>query len=51
MIEIMPFIATCLDLEIVIQSEVNQTEKHKYPMIFFICGILKSYTNELPMSL
>ena len=43
--EIMPFVATWLDLEIVIQSEVNQTEKDKYPMIFLTCGILKSYTN------
>ena len=28
--EIMPFAATKMDLEIVIQSEVSQTEKEKY---------------------
>ena len=34
-----------MDLEIVILSEVNQTEKDKY-MISLICGI-KEHTNEL----
>ena len=28
--EIMPFVATWMDLEITILSEVNQTEKNKY---------------------
>ena len=37
--EIMPFVATCLDLEIIILSEVCQTEKDKYHMILFICRI------------
>ena len=36
-----PFAATWMDLEIVIVSEVHQTEKEKYHMISFICGILK----------
>ena len=36
--EIMPFVATCLDLEIIILNEVSQTETHKY-MISLICGI------------
>ena len=36
--EIMPFAATWMDLEIVILSEVNQTEKDKYHMISLICG-------------
>ena len=36
--EIMPFAATWMDLEIVILSEVNQTEKDKYH-ILLICGI------------
>ena len=36
--EIMPFAATWMDLEIIILSEVNQTEKDKY-MISLICGI------------
>ena len=37
--EIMPFAATWMDLEIVILSEVSQTEKDKYHMISLICGI------------
>ena len=37
--EIMPFAATWMDLEIIILSEVSQTEKDKYRMITFICRI------------
>ena len=37
--EIMPFAATWMDLEIVILSEVSQTEKEKYCMISLTCGI------------
>ena len=37
--EIMPFAATWTDLEIVILSEVSQTEKNKYHMLSLICGI------------
>ena len=37
--ETMPFAATWMDLEIVILSEVGQTEKDKYHMISLICGI------------
>ena len=37
--EIMSFVATGVDLEIVILSEVSQTEKDKYRMISHICGI------------
>ena len=37
--EIMPFAATWMDLEIVILSEVSQTQKDKYHTISLICGI------------
>ena len=37
--KIMPFAATWMDLEIVLLSEVSQTEKDKYHMISLICGI------------
>ena len=37
--EIMLFAATWIDLEIVILSEVRQTEKEKYCLISLICGI------------
>ena len=36
--EIMPFAAIWMDLEIIILSEVSQTEKDKYHMISLICG-------------
>ena len=35
--EIMPFAATWMDLEIIIQNEVSQ--KDKYHMMSLICGI------------
>ena len=35
--EIMPFAETWMDLEIIILSEVSQTEKFKYRMISLIC--------------
>ena len=34
--EIIPFIATWIDLEIIILSEVSQTEKDKYHMIIYV---------------
>ena len=37
--EIMPFAATWMQLEIIILSEVSQTEKDKYHMMSLICGI------------
>ena len=37
--KIMPFAATWMDPEIVILSEVSQTEKDKYHTISLICGI------------
>ena len=35
----MPFAATWMDLEIVILSEISQTEKDKYHMISLIRGL------------
>ena len=37
--EIMPFAATWTDLEIIIQSEVSQTEKDNYHVMSLICGL------------
>ena len=37
----MSFAATWIDLEIVIMSEISQTEKDKNHMILLICGIFK----------
>ena len=37
----MPFAATWMGVEIVILSEIRQTEKEKYHMTFLICGIQK----------
>ena len=37
--EILLFAATWMDLEIIILSEVSQTEKSKYYMLSLICGI------------
>ena len=37
--EIMPFVATWMDLEIIILSEVSQKEKDKYHMISLLYGI------------
>ena len=37
--ETMPFAVTWMDLEIVILSEICQTEKNKHHMISHICGI------------
>ena len=36
---VLPFAATWVDLENIILSEVNQTEKDKYCIISLICGI------------
>ena len=46
--KIMSSAATWMGLEIVILSEVSQTQKDKYHMISLICGIFKKKgTNEL----
>ena len=39
--KIMPFAATWMDLEIVILSEVSQTQKDRYHMISLTCEIFK----------
>ena len=40
----MPFVATWMELENVILSEISQTEKEKYHMASLICGIYKELT-------
>ena len=37
--EIMPFVATFMDLEIILLNEISQTEKDKYHMISLPYGI------------
>ena len=37
--KLMPFGATCMELETLILSEVNQNEKDKYYMISLVHGI------------
>ena len=37
--EILPFAVTWMDLEGIMLSEISQTEKDKYHMISFLCGI------------
>ena len=37
--KIMPFAATCMELEILILSEMSQKEKVKYHMISLMCRI------------
>ena len=39
--EIMLFIETWMDLEIIILGEISQTEKYKEGMISLLCGNLK----------
>ena len=44
----MPFVATWMDLEIIILSEVSQKEKDKYHMISLMWNLIfKNETNEL----
>ena len=37
--KILPFAATWMDLEGIVLNEISQTEKDKYCMMSFICGI------------
>jgi len=43
--EIMPFAATLMNLEIIILSEVSQTEKDKYDIVY-MWNLKKKGTNE-----
>ena len=45
----MPFSATCMDLEVIILSEVSQKEKDKY-MISLTCGVHKMIQMNLFMN-
>ena len=42
----MPFVATQIDLEIIILSKISQKEKDEYHMISFICRMWKKDENE-----
>ena len=44
----MPFVATWMDLEIIILSEVSQKEKDKYHVISLICGIQNRMKMNIP---
>ena len=37
--EVLPFVTTWMDLEGIMLSEISQTEKNKYCILSFICGI------------
>ena len=37
--EILPFVPAWMDLEVIMVSEMNQTEKDKHHMISLICGV------------
>ena len=43
--EILPFIATWMDLESIMLSEISQTEEYKYHTISLIYGIQKTKQN------
>ena len=43
----LPFAAAWMDLEIIVLSEVSQTEKDKYHILTHICGIQKNGIDDL----
>ena len=43
----MPFIATWMDLEIIILSEISQAENNKYHDVTYMCNLERKDTNEL----
>ena len=44
--EILPFATMWMELECIMLSEINQSEKAKYHIMSLICGIQKSKTDE-----
>ena len=42
--EIWPFVATWMELESVMLSEISHTEKDRYHMFSLLCGILRNLT-------
>ena len=46
----MPVATTWMDLEGIMLSEINQTEKEKYHVISFICVILKQKASSQMLS-
>ena len=40
--EMVPFASTWRDLEIIVLTEIYQTEEDKYYMILLICGLFKN---------
>ena len=46
--EILPFVTASMDLESIMLSEISQSEKDKYRMIWVICGIkCTKWTNKI----
>ena len=43
----MPFVATWVNLKIIILSELSQTDKDEWHVTPLICGTLRNDTNEL----
>lgn len=45
--DILSFLRTWLKLEVIMLSDIRQTQKDKYGIISVICGILKSHLGNL----
>ena len=44
--EILPFATTWMELECIMLSDISQTEKEKYCMVFLTCGIFRKKERE-----